>query len=177
MQLDDLLVLYVSEKEDNINNVNVLLQKAVNNVIYATDSIQASNQYKKFSPCLIIIHSEFKDSDFVAFLQEVRKDDLKTAFIIITENTQNNYLFNLMELYITKFITKPLNDDILLDALKKAMEIIEQRIFSNVKLDKGIYFNFQTQSIIKQNESLVLNKKESLLINFFIRNQNRILTY
>jgi len=177
MQLDDLLVLYVSENQDNINNVNTLLCKTVDRVIYATTSNEAKNQYKKFSPCLIIVDSEFKDAKFVAFLQEIRKDDIRTAFIIITGNEQNNYLLDLMELYLTKYIIKPLNDEILLIALTKCMEIIEKRIYSNVKLTEGIYFNFQTQSIIKENESLVLNRKESLLINLFIRNPDRILTY
>ena len=57
------------------------------------------------------------------------------------------------------------------------MEIIERRIYSNFKLANGIFFNFQTQSIIKNDESYVLNKKESLLINLFIQNQGRIITY
>jgi two-component system, OmpR family, response regulator VanR len=57
------------------------------------------------------------------------------------------------------------------------MEIIERRIYSNFKLSDGIFFNFQTQSIIKHNESFVLNKKESLLINLLIQNQGRVITY
>ena len=65
----------------------------------------------------------------------------------------------------------------IIEALNKCMEIIERRIFSNFKLANGIFFNFQTQSIIKNDESYVLNKKESLLINLFIQNQGRIITY
>ena len=57
------------------------------------------------------------------------------------------------------------------------MEIIERRIHSNFKLSDGIFFNFQTQNIIKNNESFVLNKKESLLINLLIKNQGRVITY
>lgn len=57
------------------------------------------------------------------------------------------------------------------------MEIIERRIYSNFKLLNNIFFNFQTQSIIKNNESFVLNKKESLLMNLLIQNQGRVITY
>lgn len=177
MQVNDLLVLYLSESQSNIEDIHPFLSQTVKKVIYANDSKQARNQYKKFSPCLIIVDSKFEDANFVAFLQEVRKDDIKTAFVVITENIQNDYLFELMELYLTKYITKPFDNETLEHALKKCMQIIENRIYSNVRLKEGVYFNFQTQSIIKEKESIVLNKKESLLINMFIRNPDRILSY
>ncbi len=177
MQLDDLLVLYINENNEDINKVNSVLEKTVNKVIYASNVEESMNQYKKYSPCLIIVNSDFKDKSFVEFLQEIRKDDIKTAFIILTKNQQNKYILDLMELYLTKYIIKPFTSTLLTSSLSKAMEIIEKRIYSNVKLAKGIFFNFQTQSIIKEDESYILNKKESLLINLFIKNPNRIITY
>ncbi|MGB5792043.1 response regulator transcription factor [Poseidonibacter sp.] len=182
MQLDDLLVLYVNENytntsKDDIHKVNTVLEKTVQKVIYASTAEESMNQYKEHSPCLIIIDSDFKDNLFVKFLQEIRKDDIKTAFIILTKNTKNDYLLDLMELYLTKYIIKPFTKELLTSSLAKAMEIIERRIYSNVKLTKGVFFNFQTQSIIKDDKSYILTKKESLLINLFIKNPNRIITY
>lgn len=177
MQVDDLLVLYINENKDNTNIVSKVLKETVSKIIYAKNAEESINQYKKHSPCLIIIDSDFKNNNLINFLKEVRKDDLKTAFIILTNNKNNKYVFDLMELYLTKYIVKPFNGNILKSSLNKAMEIIEKRIYSNIKLAKGIFFNFQTQSIIKENISYVLNKKESLLINLFIKNPNRVISY
>lgn len=177
MQLDDLLVLYVNENKEDINRVNMVLEKTVNKVIYASNAEESKNQYKKYSPCLIIIDSDFEDNSFVEFLKEIRCEDIKTAFIILTKNNENKYILDLMELYLSKYIIKPFSDELLTTALQKAMEIIERRIYSNVKLSKGIFFNFETQSIIKEDKSYVLNKKESLLINLFINNPHRIIPY
>ena len=177
MQLNDLLVLYVNENKEDINRVNMVLEKTVNKVIYASNAEESKNQYKKYSPCLIIIDSDFDDNSFVEFLKEIRCEDIKTAFIILTKNNENKYILDLMELYLSKYIVKPFSDELLTSALKKAMEIIERRIYSNVKLSKGIFFNFETQSIIKEDKSYVLNKKESLLINLFINNPHRIISY
>lgn len=176
MQLDDLLVLYVSENED-VSKVNSVLEKTVNRVLNANTAFDAIHKYKKYSPCLIIVDSDFKNNSFVKFLKEIRKDDIKTAFIVITNNKKNIYIHELMELYLTKYIMKPFTNKLLTESLSKCMEIIEKRIYSNVKLSKGVFFNFQTQSIIREDVSYILNKKESLLINLFIRNQDRIITY
>ena len=40
-----------------------------------------------------------------------------------------------------------------------------------------MFFNFHTQSIIKNKKSYVLNKKQALLIDLFIQNPNKILSY
>jgi two-component system, OmpR family, response regulator VanR len=177
MELSDLSVLYIMDNQDKDENLYSLLCATVNKVTCTLKVIEAKQQYIIQSPCLIIIDSDFKNRDIIDFLIELRKDDIKTAFIVLSNNKNNTYLTELLELYITKYIIKPFSNDNVIEALNKCMEIIERRIFSNFKLANGIFFNFQTQSIIKNDESYVLNKKESLLINLFIQNQGRIITY
>ncbi|MGA1932774.1 response regulator transcription factor [Arcobacter sp. YIC-464] len=177
MELSDLSVLYISDKKEKEEGLYSLLCKTVNKV-FCTKTIEDSKQkYIKESPCLLIIDSNFEDRNIIDFMNEVRQDDIKTAFIILSENKSNEYLTELLELYITKYLVKPYTEKIILQALNKCMEIIERRLYSNFKLADNIFFNFQTQSIIKGNDSYVLNKKESLLLNLFIQNQGRVVTY
>ena len=177
MELSDLSVLYIMDNQDKDENLFSLLCNTVNKVTCTSTIIESKQQYMKQSPCLIIIDSDFKSREIIDFLIEIRCDDIKTAFIVLSNNKDNQYLTELLELYITKYIIKPFDNTILIEALNKCMEIIERRIYSNFKLSDGIFFNFQTQSIIKHNESFVLNKKESLLINLLIQNQGRVITY
>lgn len=176
MELNDLSILYIIDNQAE-EELYSLLCKTVNKVTCASTIFESKQQYIKQSPCLIIIDSNFKSREIIDFLIEIRKDDIKTAFIVLSNNKNNQYLTELLELYITKYIIKPFSNEILIDALNKCMEIIERRIYSNFKLTNGVFFNFQTQSIIKNNDSYILNKKESLLINLFIQNQGRIITY
>jgi two-component system, OmpR family, response regulator VanR len=177
MELSDLSVLYIMDNQDKDENLFSLLCNTVNKVTCTSTIIESKQQYMKQSPCLIIIDSDFKSREIIDFLIEIRCDDIKTAFIVLSNNKDNQYLTELLELYITKYIIKPFDDTILIEALNKCMEIIERRIYSNFKLANGIFFNFQTQSIIKNDESYILNKKESLLINLLIQNQGRVITY
>ncbi|WP_121627622.1 response regulator transcription factor [Poseidonibacter antarcticus] len=177
MELSDLSVLYIMDNQYKEEKLYSLLSHTVNKVSCATNINDAKTQYIKQSPCLIIIDSNFENKDIIEFLCDLRKDDIKTAFIVISNNKDNQYLSQLLELYITKYLIKPFKAEVLIQALNKCMEIIERRIYSNFKIADNIFFNFQTQSIIKNNESYVLNKKESLLLNLLIQNQGRIITY
>lgn len=177
MELNDLSVLYVLDKKIKEENLYSLLKQTVKKVFCTTTSIEAKEKYLVQSPCLIIIDSGFEDKEIINFMAGVRKDDIKTAFIVLTDNLNNQYITELLELYITKYIVKPYNNKEIIDALNKCMEIIERRLYSNFKLTDNTFFNFQTQSIIKGNESFVLTKKESLLLNLLIQNQGRVVTY
>ncbi|APW64513.1 MULTISPECIES: response regulator transcription factor [Arcobacteraceae] len=177
MELSDLSVLYIMDNQYKEEKLYSLLCESVKKVSCTTNIDDAKLQYIKQSPCLIIIDSNFENKDIIDFLVELRKDDIKTAFIVISNNKDNQYLSQLLELYITKYLIKPFKSEILIQALNKCMEIIERRIYSNFKISDDMFFNFQTQSIIKNNESFVLNKKESLLLNLLIQNQGRIISY
>jgi len=177
MELSDLSVLYIMDNQEKEEKLFSLLCKTVNKVTCTSTVLESKQQYIKQSPCLIIIDSDFKNKEIIDLLIEIRKDDIKTAFIVLSNNKDNPYLTQLLELYITRYIIKPFDDETMIEALNKCMEIIERRIYSNFKLADSIFFNFQTQSIIKNNESFVLNKKESLLINLLIQNQGRVVTY
>lgn len=177
MELSDLSVLYIMDNQNKDEELFSFLCNTVNKVTNSSTIIEAKQQYLKQSPCLVIIESDFENRNIIDFLIEIRKDDIKTAFVVLSNNKNNLFLTELLELYITKYIIKPFDNEILLQALNKCMEIIERRIYSNFKLTNNIFFNFQTQSIIKNNESFVLNKKESLLMNLLIQNQGRVITY
>lgn len=175
MKLSNLLVLYIYKQKDE--KIISLLNKEFKKVFIASNIKEANKNYKKYSPCIILIDDDFKNSSMIDFLKEIRKTDFKTAIVTMTENKSNEYILEMIDLYITKYIVKPYEEELLYKSLLKCAEIIESRIYSNVKLGKGIFFNFQTQSIINDDEIIILNKKESILINLFIQNPNRIITY
>ncbi|RXJ65459.1 DNA-binding response regulator [Halarcobacter ebronensis] len=177
MKLNNLLILYVYDKQGSCSEVLPILNNNLKKVFTANSISLAKKFYKKYSPCIILVDDSFSNSEVVSFLREVRNIDIKTAIILLTNNKENRYVLELMELYITKYILKPLKNEELLFALEKCLEVIETRIYSNIKLGNSIIFNFQTQTITKDSQLFVLNKKESILINLFIQNPNRVITY
>ncbi|RXI26492.1 response regulator transcription factor [Aliarcobacter trophiarum] len=176
MKLSNLLILYIYDAEENIKLLE-FLNKEFKKVFIAKNLKEAQSNYKKYSPCIIIVDNSFTNRKIVDYLQEIRKIDMKTAFVVLTQNENNPYILELLELYITKYIVKPYREEFLYSSLLKCSDVIESRIYSNVKLKDNIFFNFQTQSLINNGKITILNKKESLLINLFIQNPNRVITY
>jgi len=178
MKVSDLSVLYIKDGDDKYEEqIFKVLKENVNKTSCAFCIEDAISLYKKNSPCLIIINSHFKNERYINFLKSLRAVDLKTAFIVVSSSKNNHYMKDLMELYITKYIDTSFKDELLIEALNKCMEIISKRLYSNVNVGKDMFFNFHTQSIIKNNHSYILNKKQALLIDLFIQNPNRIVSY
>ncbi len=103
MKLSNLLVLYVYDKKAD-EEIVTLLNKEFKKVFLSANLKEAENSYKKYSPCIIIIEDSFKDRKMVDYLQEIRKIDMKTAFIILTNNETNLSSLEFIELYITNYI-------------------------------------------------------------------------
>ncbi|WP_320035103.1 winged helix-turn-helix domain-containing protein [Halarcobacter sp.] len=177
MTLKNLLVLYVCTNKKSEDEILPILNENLKKVFIANSLKEAQKSYKKYSPCIVVVDDSFEDANMIAFLKEIRKSDIKTAFIVISSSLDNKYVNDLIELYITKYLVRPFLKDEFLIALNKCLQVIESRIYSNVKLGKDMIFNHQTQTITKDSEIIVLNKKETILINLFIQNQNRVITY
>lgn len=175
LKLNNLLILYYCKKSDN--ELIKILNKEFKKVFIANSIKEATNSYKKYSPCIVLIDDDFNNKESVDFISKIRENDLKTAIIILSSSDKNRYFLDLIELHITKYILKPYDMNILYLAFLKCLQTIENRIYSNVKLKDNIFFNFQTQSIINNGKVIVLNKKESILLNLFIQNPNRIISY
>lgn len=177
MKVSDLSVLFIHDDKSHRKQILEVLKENVNTISSTSDISVAKELYRKKSPCLIILSSSFENDTYIKFLKELREVDLKTAFIVISSKRTNHYLNELMELYITKYINTSFLDSVLISALNKSMEIISNRIYSNVNIGKNLFFNFHTQSIINENQAYVLTKKQALLIDLFIQNPNRIISY
>ena len=89
MELSDLSVLYIMDNQDKEETLYSLLCSTVNKITCTSTILEAKQQYIKRSPCLIIIDSDFENRDIIDFLIKLRSDDIKTAFIVLSKNKNN----------------------------------------------------------------------------------------
>ena len=177
MKVSDLSVLYIYDNETYKSQILEVLKEHVDIIAFTSNIAEAKKLYQRNSPCLIIVSSFFKDRTIINFIKQLREVDLKTAFIVLSNSKKNEYLNELMELYVTKYMDNTFSNKVLINALNKCMEIISKRLYSNVYVGENLFFNYHTQSIIKDSQAYVLNKKQALLIDLFIQNPNRIISY
>jgi len=57
------------------------------------------------------------------------------------------------------------------------MKLLSKKIENKLHLGNNIIFDTQNQVIIKENSIISLNKKERLLLNLLLKNNNKVLSY
>lgn len=177
MNLEDLTVLYAEDEHGIRDTVCDVLELYVNNVITACDGQEALDLYNQYKPSILLLDICMPKKDGLEVLKEIRKTDLQTPVIIMTAHTEKEYLMNAVELYITKYLVKPFDKDTLVEALEACLAIMNKKNEDGIALCENVLYK-QNEQIIKKNEEIFqLSKKERVLLNLFLKNPNKILTY
>lgn len=177
MNLEDLTVLYAEDEAGIQETVSEVLELYVNNVITAANGNEAIELYKQYKPSILLLDICMPYKDGLSALKHIREEDIHTPVIIMTAHTEQEYLMNAVELYITKYLVKPFDKNALLEALNSCLELLSKKNDEYILLNEDIKFDYKNQTIIKNNEQIKLNKKERLLLNLLISNKNKILSY
>lgn len=177
MKLQDLTILYAEDESGIRKTVTDVLELYVNKVITASNGKEALDYYNLYKPSILLLDICMPLKDGLEVLKEIRKTDLSTPVVIMTAHTEQNYLMNAVELYITKYLVKPFNKDSLVEALNECINVITNKTTNTIQLTENILFNIKNNTIIKDDEEVKLNKKETLLLNLLIKNNSNIVSY
>jgi DNA-binding response OmpR family regulator len=177
MKLEDLTILYAEDESGIRETVTKVLELYVNKVITASNGKEALEYYNLYKPSILLLDICLPLKDGLAVLQQIRQNDLITPVIIMTAHTEQNYLMNAVQLYITKYLVKPFNKDSLLEALSDCIKVITNKTTNTMQLTENIFFNIKNNTILKDDKEIQLNKKETLLLNLLIKNKSNIVSY
>jgi len=104
--------------------------------------------------------------------------DQETRIIISTAYTDKEFLLTAVELGLTRYLVKPITGTELIDAFSKAAsEYIEGRETVLIHLGEGYYYNRERKVLLFRDKEVPLRRKEMDLLEFFIENRGRILSY
>lgn len=177
MKLEDLTILYAEDENGIKETVSEVLDLYVNRVITANDGQEALELYKLYHPSILLLDICMPKKNGLEVLKKIRENDIKTPVIIMTAHTEQHYLIDAVELYITKYLIKPFDKNSLLNALDECINVITKKNEEPIKIDTNIFYNIQTQSISNNHETINLNRKEALLLNLLIKNSPNLVAY
>ena len=177
MILEDLTVLYAEDEDAIRQTVCDVLELYVDKVITASNGQETLELYEQYKPSVLLLDICMPKKDGLNVLKTIREKDIKTPVIIMTAHTEKEYLMNAVELYITKYLVKPFDKEALISALNSCLELISKKCFDSFDLGDNIFYLPASQAIKKEDELIPLNNKERKLLNLFIKNPNKILTY
>jgi len=146
-----------------------------NEVYEASNGEDAYSIYEEYKPKIILSDIQMSKMNGIDFVKKIREVDLNVMIIMLTAHSDSEYLMELINLNINHFILKPLNLEKLDEGLKK---YIQRNLYESLKLSNDLVLDVLKRELIyKDNERIVLRKKEKDFLEMLYKNRNSVTKY
>ena len=143
----------------------------------AKDGEEGLKLYHEHKPDIIITDIEMPKINGLELCRTIRNEDKSTPIIISTAYTTTEYLLEAVKLNLINYLPKPVEEEVLFEALNLCFEHIEREHPSIVKINKTDSFDMLNKTLVKGEEIISLTNYQHQLLFILIKNQGRIVSY
>lgn len=181
----DLSVLLVEDYEPLRNDMAEILDDLFKTVIVASDGEEALGLYHSYlteynaSFDLLITDIQMQMMNGVELSRRIREKDPYQEIIVLSAHTDTEFLIQLINLGISRFLTKPIKQDELMDTLhnvsKKIITDKSQTSDSAIlQLGEGFAWDRKRCILLSGGSCVELTKYELILLQLFIERSEKI---
>ena len=176
--LKKLNILYIEDEENIKLNVKKTLLLFSDNIFDAEDITSAKKILFEKRIDIILSDINLPDKSGLDFIKEIRQVDKKIPIIILSAYTDKNFLLEATKLKLIDYLTKPIDFKSLHQALNKCVDEILDNSRYIISFKNNINYNVLHKKLLDttKNEELSLTSKELTLLDFLIKNSNRIVS-
>jgi two-component system response regulator AtoC len=151
-------ILVVEDEKTALHSLSSLLADEGYNVIQADRGEQGLQLAMREEPDLILLDIRLPDLDGLSLLERLRADHSDAAVIIMTADTTSSNAIRATQLGAFDYVSKPINDDLLLVQIRRALEYrkLEHEVRSlrstpenNVSIPGMVGHSLQMQEVYK----------------------------
>jgi DNA-binding response OmpR family regulator len=176
--LKNLNILYIEDEENIRINIKKVLLLLCENVFDAQNIEEAKYIIKNQRIDIIISDINLPDTNGIEFIKELRKTDKTIPVILLSAFTDTKYLLEATKLKLVDYLTKPVDFKTLNNSLHTCVEEIIDNSRYMISFKNNIQYNVLQKKLFDLNikEEITLTSKELDLIDFLIKNSNRIVS-
>lgn len=185
-QTNTLSVLLVEDFDSLRNELKEVLDDLFKEVTAAANGEEALQEYEKRYASgkkydLVISDIQMPKMDGVVLSKRLRKIEENQSIIILSAYDDKEYLLELINIGIAKFITKPIDYDAFFSVLYTQSQKIhlhkpEQEISTVIEIGDNYYWN-RSARVLKYEDKIVdLTKHELLLLEYFVSKNEYLCT-
>jgi two-component system, OmpR family, response regulator VanR len=174
--LKNLNILYIEDEKNIRINIKKTLDLFCENVFDVANISKAKEILNNYRIDIIISDINLPDMSGIQFVKELRIQDKTIPIILLSAYTDKKYLLEATSLKLVDYLIKPIDLKSLTDALKKSVEEILDNSRYIISFQNNIEYNvlYRTLTNTLSNEEISLTLKELDLLDFLIKNNNRI---
>jgi len=143
----------------------------------AKDGEEGLALYHQVQPDIIISDIEMPKMNGLELCQYIRKEDKHTPIIINTAYTTTKYLLEAVQLNLINYLTKPIKEEELFEALSLCFEHIELQNPSVININSTDSFDMLNHTLVRDNVIIPLTESQHKFLFLLIKNQGRIVSY
>ncbi len=134
-----LTVLYVEDDYEILQQLSLFLKKKVRTLYTTSNGQEGYEAYKKYKPDVVITDIRIPTLNGLKMAEKIRATDKETPIIVTTAFNEPEYLVKSISLEIDRYVTKPSDPHLLLNAIvKSATAIVQKREIAS----KNRYIHF-----------------------------------
>ena len=175
--LKNLTLLYVEDDKMIRQNAVEYLSRICDNVLEASDGLEALSMYEKHQPDIIISDIKMPRMNGLEMSKKIRKEDKETPIIIATAHTETHYLLEAVELQLIKYIVKPITSAKLQEALSLSVDYLSVKSKNILNINQHTIYDRLNKTLVIQNTIIKLTKNEQLLLDLLAKHHQRAVTY
>jgi len=168
-------ILFLEDNMEFAQNTIKLIKLYSQNVFHVVSIKDALECYEKENIDVIISDLKVEDGIALEFIEKVRAQNVDIPIVILSAHTDENFLLKAIPLNIALYGVKPIDFDEFENILKKCAKMLNNNKI-DINADANIFYDKLKKVILKDNESIDLNKKELDFIELLIKNKNGITT-
>lgn len=146
-------------------------------IYLASNDTEAFKIYKEHLPDVLLLDISSPSMDGLKIAQKVRKENQTTKILVLTTCTDKEILLKATELKLTKYLTKPITPII----FKETMQLLAKELLHDssrfISLNADCQWDKKQHTLFVKNTPISLLEKEYRLLQIFITNQNKTVTY
>lgn len=172
-------LLYIEDDEQLRKHFTEFLSRYSQNVYACEDAQAGMALYEEIKPDIILLDINLPGMNGIEFAKKIRQKEKFTRIIIFTAYTDKEFLLEAIELELTRYLVKPVTSQELFEALEKSLHELEEfnEKYMQVTLKEGFVYSVKSKTLLKDGQEIILRKKELDMLEFFIANKGKTISY
>ncbi len=183
----DISILFVEDDREISKEMELLLKEIFTKIEVAFDGIEALEQYNSYFEKnssyadIVITDIQMPNMNGIELIKNIYKQNPNQKIIVLSAHNESEYLMELVNLGIYRFILKPMDYNNFLEVIYKiSKEIFIEKNSTNkeketiIKLADELFWNSQLKQLYFENKLFKLTKKEFLLIELLSKIPDKI---
>lgn len=183
----DISILFVEDDKGISKKMEILLYEIFSKIEVAFDGNEALEKYCNFYktnneyPDLIITDIRMPNMDGIELIKHIYKENTNQKIIVLSAHNESEYLMELVNLGIYRFILKPMDYNNFFEIIFKVSKEIYMKKYKVsdtkeifIKLNCDLIWNKELKQLYLNDKLLKLTKKEFLLVELLLRIPEKI---